>query len=100
LRFLALHLTSANLNMLLAPRPEATTFPIGFFLTDDWGQVSQGEIRNKNVDIRRVNFPRGFSTLQLSVKAKDNDPNTVPSFSIVAELDEVGLSEIAFEPGG
>ena len=53
-----------------------------------------------NRDSRRVNFPRGFSTLQLSVKAKENDPNTVPSFPIVAELDEVGLSEIAFEPGG
>ena len=83
--------------MLLAPRPEATTFPIGFFLTDDWGQVSQGEIRNKNVDIRRVNFPRGFSTLQLSVKAKDSDQNNGPSSPVLAELEEVEISDIEFK---
>ena len=99
LRFLALRPISANLNMRLAPGPEATTFPIDFFLTDDQGHVSQGEIRDKNVDVRRMNFPRGLSTLQLSVKAKDSDPNAAPSFPIVAELDEVELSDIDLEPG-
>ena len=100
LRFLALRPISANLNMRLAPGLEATTFPIDFFLTDERGHVSQGEIRNKNVDIRRMSFPRGLSTLQLSIKAKDGDPNAAPSFPIVAELDEVGLSDITFNPGG
>jgi hypothetical protein len=32
--------------------------------------------------------------MQLSVKAKKSDPNTVPSFPIVAELDEIELSDI------
>jgi hypothetical protein len=100
LRFLALRPISANLNMQLAPGPEATTFPIDFLLTDDQGHVTQGVIRGKNVDVRRMNFPRGLSTLQLSIKAKDSDPNAAPSFPIVAELDEVGLSDITFNPGG
>ena len=89
----------ANLNIRLAPGPEATTFPIDFFLTDDQGHVSQGELRGKNVDVRRMNFPRGVSTLQLSVKAKDSDPNTAPSFPIVAELDGIELSDIDSSPG-
>jgi hypothetical protein len=100
LRFLALGPISANLNIRLAPGPEATTFPIDFFLTDDQGHVSQGEIRNKNVDVRRMSFPRGLSTLELSVKAEDSDPNTVPSFPIVAELDGIELSDIDSHPGG
>jgi len=99
LRFLALRPISANLNIRLAPGPEATTFPIDFFLTDDQGHVSQGEIRNKNVDVRRMSFPRGLSTLELSVKAEDSDPNTVPSFPIVAELDGIELSDIDSHPG-
>ena len=99
LRFLALRPISASLNMRLAPGPEATTFPIDFFLTDDQGHVTQGEIRDKNVDVRRMNFPRGLSTLQLSIKAKDSDPNAAPSFPIVAELDEIGLSDIDLHPG-
>jgi hypothetical protein len=99
LRFLALRPISANLKMRLGPGPKATAFPIDFFLADGQGHVSQGEIRAKTVDVRRVSFPRGLSTLQLSVKAKDDDPNTVPSFPIVAELDDLELSEIVFDPG-
>jgi len=99
LRFLALGPISANLNIRLAPGPEATTFPIDFFLTDDQGHVSQGEIRNKHVDVRRMSLPRGLSTLELSVKAEDSDPNTVPSFPIVAELDGIELSDIDSHPG-
>jgi hypothetical protein len=99
LRFLALRPISANLKMRLGPGPEATTFPIDFFLADDQGHVSRGEIRAKSIDVRRMNLPKGLSTLQLSVRAKDDDPNTVPSFPIVAELDDLELSEIAFDPG-
>ncbi len=98
LRFLALRPISANLKMRLAPGPEATTFPIDYFLADDQGHVSQGEIRGETVDVRRMNFPQGFSTLQLSVKAKESDPNAGPSFPILAELDEVELSDIDLEP--
>ncbi len=99
LRFLALRPMSANLKMRLAPGPEATTFPIDYFLTDDQGHVSQGEIWGKNVDVRRMNFPRGLSYLQLSVKAKESDPNTGPSFPILAELDGIEISDIDLNPG-
>jgi hypothetical protein len=54
----------------------------------------------KMLDVRRMNFPRGLSALQLSVKAKDSDPNAGPSFPIVAEFDEVELSDIDLNPGG
>ena len=89
---------SANLKMRLAPGPEATTFPIDYFLADDQGHVSQGEIRGETVDVRRINFPRGLSYLQLSVKAKESDPNTGPSFPILAELDGLELSDIDLNP--
>ena len=100
LRFLALRPISANLKMRLAPGPEATTLPIDYFLADDQGHVSQGELWGKTVDVRRMNFPRGLSTLQLSVKAKDSDPNTGPSFPILAELDGLEISDIDLNPGG
>ena len=47
LRFLAIRPISANLKMRLAPGPEATTTPIDYFLTDEQGHVSQGEIRGE-----------------------------------------------------
>ena len=94
LRFLALRPMSANLNMRFAPGPEATTLPVDYFLADDQGHVSQGEIRGETVDVRPMNFPRGISKLQLSVKAKDSDPNVGPSFPIVAEMDDLKLSDI------
>jgi hypothetical protein len=50
LRFLALRPISANLKIGLAPRPGATTFPIDFFLADDQGHVSQGEIRGETIE--------------------------------------------------
>jgi hypothetical protein len=94
LRFLALRPISANLSMQLAPGPEATTFPIPFFLADDQGHVSQGEIWGKSLDVRRINFPRGLSRLVLSVKARDTDPNPEPSFPILAELENLEVSDI------
>ena len=100
LRFLALHPMSANLNMRFAPGPEATASPIDYFLADDQGHVSQGEIRGETVDVRPMIFPRGISKLQLSVKAKDSDPDTGPSFPIVAEMDDLKLSDIELNPGG
>ena len=99
LRFLALRPMSANLKMRLAPAPEATTFPIDYFLTDAQGHVSQGEIQDKNPEVLRMNLPGGLSYLELSVKAKDSDPNTAPSFPILAELDGIELSDIDLNPG-
>jgi hypothetical protein len=100
LRFLALRPMSANLKMRLGPGPEATTFPVDFFLKDNQGHVSQGEIWDKNVEVLRMNLPRGLSNLELSVKANKSDPNVVPSFPILAELHGVEISEIDISPGG
>ncbi len=47
-----------------------------------------------------MNLPRGLSYLELSVKAKESDPNTGPSFPILAELDGVEISDIDLEPVG
>jgi hypothetical protein len=94
LRLLAFRPIAANLTMTLAPGPEATTFPINFFLTDDEGRISQGEIWGQSVQVRRMNFPRGLSRLRLSVKAKDSDPNNESSFPILAELDALKISEL------
>ena len=100
LRFLAFRTISANLKMRLAPGPEATTLPVDFFLEDDQGRVSKGELWSKNVDVRRMNLPRGLSSLRLSVKPKPSDPITGPPFPFLAELDGVELSEIDLKPGG
>jgi hypothetical protein len=97
LRFLALRPISANLKMRLAPGPEATTFPIDYFLTDDRGHVSQGEILAENVQVRRMSFPRGLSALLLSVKA---DPSNESPFPFLAELDGLEISDIETDPGG
>jgi hypothetical protein len=94
LRFLAVRPFSANLAMQLAPGREAKTFPIDFFLTDDHGNVSQGEIWSKSVDVRRLNFPRGLSRLVFSVKARVSDQNGESSFPILAELDELQITDI------
>jgi hypothetical protein len=99
LRFLALGPMSANLKMRFAPGPEATVLPIDFLLTDDQGHVSRGEIRGETIDVRRMNFPKGPSYMQLSVKAKESEPNATPSFPIVAVLDGVELSDIDLNPG-
>ena len=99
LRFLALRPMSANLNMRLAPAPETTTFPIDYFLTDAQGHVFQGETLGKNVEVMRMNLPRGLSYLELSVKAKESDPNTGQSFPILAELDGLEISDIDLNPG-
>ena len=99
LRFLASRPISANLKMGLAPGPGATTFPVHYFLTDEQGQVFQGELWGKNVEVRRMNFPRGLSAVQLSVNAKNNDPDTRQSFPILAELDGIEISDIDSNPG-
>jgi hypothetical protein len=99
LRFLAFRPIAANLTMKLALGPDATTFPIVFFLADDQGHVSEGQIWGKSVDDRRMNFPRGLSRLRLWVRPKDNDPNAAASFPILAELDEIELSDIDLKPG-
>ena len=100
LRFLALRPVSANLKMRLAPGPASATFPIDYFLADDQGLVSRGEIRGNSVEIWRMNFPRGLSNLELSVKAKDGDPNAGPTPPKLAELDGVEISDIFLRPGG
>jgi hypothetical protein len=99
-RFLAMRPISANLQMRLGPGPEATTTPIDYFLTDEQGHGSYGEIRGEAMYVRRINIPRGFSSLQISVKAKESDPEPTRSFPILAVLDEVELSDIDSNPGG
>jgi hypothetical protein len=98
-RFLAFRTFSANLRMQLTPGPDATVLPIDYFLGDNQGHVAKGELWDKFVDVRRTNFPRGLSTLELSVKAKDGDPNAAPSYPILVELDGIELSNIDFIPG-
>jgi hypothetical protein len=98
LRFVALQPMSASLKMRFAPGPEATIFPIDYFLTDDQGHVSHGELWGKYVDVRRIDFPRGPSYMQLSVKAKVSEPNTGQSFPIVAELEDLEISDIDLNP--
>jgi hypothetical protein len=99
LRFLAFQPISADLKMRLAPAPETTTFPVDFFLTDDQGHVSQGEIRGATVETRRINLPRGLSGLELSVKARKSDQNMGLSFPVLAELDGIELSDIDLNQG-
>jgi hypothetical protein len=98
-RILAMRPISANLEMRLGPGPDATTTPIDYFLTNEQGHVSQGEIRGETMDVRRMNFSPGFSSLQISVKAKEGDPKATLSFPILAVLDEVELSDIDLNPG-
>ena len=91
---------SANLEMRLGPGPEAMTFPVDFFLKDNQGKVSEGEIWDKNVEVLRMNLPRGLSSLELSVKVKKSEPNIAPSFPILAELHGIEISEVDINPGG
>jgi hypothetical protein len=99
LRFLALHPMSATLKMRLAPGPEGTTFPIDYFVTDAQGHVLPGELWGKNVEVLRMNLPKGLSYLELSVKAKESDPAGL-SFPELAELDGFEISDIELNPGG
>lgn len=99
LRFLALWPISATLNIRLTLGPTVSAFPIDFFVTDAQGHVLQGEVGNKNPEPLRMNLPKGFSYLELSVKAKQSNPQTVPTlFPILAELDGIEVSEIASSP--
>ena len=50
------------------------------------------------MDVGRVNFPRGPSYMQLSLKTKESDSDTAPSFPILAELDGIELSDIELDP--
>jgi hypothetical protein len=99
-RILAMRPISANLQMRLGPGPEATTRTINYFLTDEQGHVSQGEIRGEAMYVRRISIPRGSSSLEISVKAKESDPEPTHSFPILAVLDEVQLSDIDLNPSG
>lgn len=64
-------------------------------MTDAQGHALQGELWGKKVDVRRVNFPQGFSALRLSVKTKkENAANTGQSFPILADPDGIELSDI------
>jgi hypothetical protein len=46
-----------------------------------------------------MNLPGGLSYLELSVKAKNSDPNAGLSFPVLAELDGLEISEIDLNPG-
>jgi hypothetical protein len=95
LRFLALRPISVNLTIRLTYGPRTTTFPIDFALTDAQGHLLQRELRTENPEPIRVNLPKGFSYLELSVKAKANEPQTGQSvFPILAQLNCVEISDI------
>jgi hypothetical protein len=98
LRFLVLRPISAQLNIRLAPGPDATVLPVDYFLADGQGQISHGEIWDNSVKVRQINFPRGFSSLELSVKTKESDLNAVSVFPILAELGGIELSDINLNP--
>jgi hypothetical protein len=98
LRFLAFRTISANLKLQLTAGPEATTFPVDYFLTDDHGHVSEGEIQGGNVAVKRMKFPQGFSMLHLSVKAKNSGSKTEASFPAFAELDGIEISDVKGNP--
>jgi hypothetical protein len=100
LRFLALKAISANLRMRLTTGPAATTFPIDYFLTDAQGHVFHDKIQSKNLEVLRMNIPRGLSYLELSVKAKESGANPGRSFPILAELDGIEISDVDWNPGG
>jgi hypothetical protein len=76
-----------HLKCRLTSELKAATLSIDVLPADDPSHVSQGEIWGKNVDVRRMNFPRGLSALRLLVTPKGADPNTGPSFSVYAESD-------------
>jgi hypothetical protein len=99
IRFLAMRPISANLKMRLRPGPDATSIPVDYILTDEQGHFSPGKIRDETFDFRRINIPQGFSSLQISVKAKESDPDVTKSFPTLAVLDEVELSNIDLNPG-
>jgi hypothetical protein len=60
----------------------------------DLGNVSQGKIWGKSVEVSRLNFPHGLSRLVLSVKQGREIKNAEPSFPILAELDELEVTDI------
>jgi hypothetical protein len=99
LRFLAVRPLSVNLKMRLTRRSTASALPVDFFLTDAQGHVLQGEIPGGERDPLRMKLPKGFSFLELSVKAKGGDPPVGQSvFPILAQLDGVELSEVDSPP--
>jgi hypothetical protein len=99
IRFLAMRPISANLKMRLRSGPDATSIPADYLLTDEQGHFSRGEIRGETFDVRRINIPHGFSSLQISVKPKESDPDETQTFPILAVLDQVELSDINLIPG-
>jgi len=99
LRFLAPKPMSASLKIRLTTTPAATVLPLDFFVADAQGHVSQSELWGKDVEVLRMNVPRGLSYLEVSVKAKGSEPNTEPSYPILAELDGIEISDIDAKPG-
>src|SRR5271157_1197638 len=65
---------------LLDPDPKT----VDYFLTNVQGHVLPGELWGKNVEVLRINLPKGLSYLELSVKAKESDPTGL-SFPELAE---------------
>jgi hypothetical protein len=83
--FLASRPISVMLKMRLTLETQATTVPGGFLMADDSSHVSQGVIWGKDVDVRRMNFPREFSTSRFLVTPRGGDLSGVASFSVLAE---------------
>ena len=93
LRFLAPKPISAILKMRLATTAAATILPLDLFVADAQGHSSQSELWGKNVGLLRMNFPRGLSYLELSVKANSDALNTESSYPILAELDGIEIAK-------
>jgi hypothetical protein len=61
--------------------------------------LSQSALWRETVEVRRMNLPRGLSTLELSVTANDSHRNTAPSLPTLEDLDGIEISEVDFHPG-
>lgn len=98
-RFLAFCAMSARIGMRLEPGPDAKTLPIRFSLSHDHNEVAQGWFSGETVEFRRVEIPRGFSNLELSVSA-ESVAVRAPSLPLhVAKLDGFQVSDISRMPG-
>lgn len=78
---------SAGPKIRITPEPQTTTFPIHVLQVEDPNYAFECIVWGRRVDVRRMNFPKGFSTSRLLVTPKGSDPNGGASFSVLAELD-------------
>ena len=65
-RILAPSAGSANLEIRLAPGPDAKTTPVYFTLRLGNADLSHGELYGQSTEIKRVEIPKGFSDFELA----------------------------------